>query len=53
MSHDLTRLSQITGIIRLSSEDQRRFVDLLLSPSPPSPALFRAQAAHKQLFGAK
>ena len=30
-------------LIRLSAEDQRRFVDLLLNPPEPSPALRRAQ----------
>ncbi|MGZ4955184.1 MAG: type II toxin-antitoxin system TacA family antitoxin [Methylobacter sp.] len=38
------------GIIRISSEDQRRFVDLLLNPSPPPPALVRAKEAHEQLI---
>jgi uncharacterized protein (DUF1778 family) len=47
------RTIEETGIIRLSSEDQRRFVDILLNPPPPSPALVRAQKAHKQLFGSK
>lgn len=37
-------------IIRLSAEDQRRFVELLLNPSPPAPAMERAREAHKQLF---
>lgn len=39
------------GIIRLSADDQRRFVDLLLNPPPPSPALLRAKEAHGELFG--
>lgn len=38
-------------IIRLSAEDQRRFVDLLLNPPPPAPALERAKKAHAELFG--
>lgn len=38
-------------IIRLSAEDQRRFVDLLLNPPPPAPALVRAKEAHAALFG--
>jgi uncharacterized protein (DUF1778 family) len=37
-------------IIRLSAEDQERFVDLLLNPPPPSPALKRARAAHSRLI---
>lgn len=37
-------------IIRLSAEDQRRFVELLLNPPPPAPAMERAREAHKQLF---
>ena len=38
-------------IIRLSVEDQGRFVDLLLNPPPPAPALVRAKEAHAALFG--
>ena len=38
-------------IIRLSAEDQRRFVELLLNPPPPAPALERAKEAHATLFG--
>jgi uncharacterized protein (DUF1778 family) len=37
-------------LIRLSIEDQERFVDLLLNPPPPSPALERAQKAHSRLI---
>jgi len=37
--------------IRLSVEDQRRFVDLLLDPPEPSEALLRAKEAHEQLIG--
>lgn len=39
------------GIIRLSAEDQVRFVELLLNPSPAAPALLRAKDAHEKLFG--
>ena len=39
------------GVIRLSAEDQVRFVDLLLNPHPPAPALVRAKNAHEQMFG--
>jgi uncharacterized protein (DUF1778 family) len=38
-----------THLIRLSVEDQRRFVDLLLNPPPLSRALERAHDAHKRL----
>lgn len=38
-------------LIRLSIEDQRRFVDLLLDPPAPAPALERAKDAHARLFG--
>ena len=37
-------------IIRLSLEDQRRFVDLLLNPPAPSPALMKAKEAHDRLI---
>ena len=40
---------QEARLIRLSIEDQRRFVDLLLNPSPQSPALERARKAHTRL----
>jgi uncharacterized protein (DUF1778 family) len=44
------RTIEETGIIRISAEDQRLFVDLLLNPSPPPPALVRAKEAHDQLI---
>ena len=37
-------------LIRLSIEDQQRFVDLLLDPPAPAPALERAKSAHARLF---
>ena len=37
-------------VIRLSVEDQRRFVDLLLNPQPLPPALKRAKKAHARLI---
>jgi uncharacterized protein (DUF1778 family) len=37
-------------LIRLSIEDQQRFVDLLLDPPPMSPALERAKKAHSRLI---
>ena len=43
------RAIEDTHIIRLSLEDQRRFVDLLLNPPPLTPAMQRARDAHKRL----
>ena len=37
-------------LIRLSVEDQRRFVEGLLNPPGPSPALLRARKAHARLI---
>lgn len=37
-------------LIRLSMEDRRRFVDCLLNPPEPSPALLRAKEAHARLI---
>ena len=37
-------------IIHLSVEDQQRFVELLLNPSVPAPALKRARKAHAGLI---
>jgi uncharacterized protein (DUF1778 family) len=39
-----------THLIRLSIEDQRRFVELLLDPPAPAPALERAKRAHARLI---
>jgi len=39
-----------THNIRLSMEDQRRFVELLLNPPKLSPAMKRAKAAHARLI---
>ena len=36
--------------IRLSIDEQRRFVDLLLNPAPLSPAVKRARKAHSRLI---
>lgn len=38
-------------ILRLSVEDQRAFMDMLLDPPPPSPALRRAKEHHERLIG--
>jgi uncharacterized protein (DUF1778 family) len=45
------RALEETSTIRLSVEDQRRFVEMLLSPPEPTPALERARAAHEVLIG--
>lgn len=37
-------------IIRLSVEDQRRFVDMLFAPPTPADALKRAKRAHDELI---
>lgn len=44
------RTIEETHLIRLSVEDQQRFVDLLLNPPPLSPALARARDAHAELI---
>ena len=44
------RTIEDTHIIRLSAEDQRRFVDHLLNPPEPTPALKRAKQAHEALI---
>ncbi len=37
-------------VLRLSVEDQRRFIELLLNPPPLAPALERAREAHARLI---
>ena len=44
------RTIEETHLIRLSADDQRRFVDLLLNPPEPAPALERAKKAHARLI---
>lgn len=44
------RTIEETHLIRLSIEEQRRFVDLLLDPPAPAPALERAKRAHARLI---
>lgn len=44
------RTIEETHLIRLSTEEQSRFVDLLLNPPEPSPALTRAKEAHAELI---
>ena len=41
------------NIIRLSVEDQIRFVELLLNPPPPSSAILKAFERNRELFGAE
>jgi len=40
-----------TDILRLSAEDQRRFAEALINPPPLAPAMKRAIAHHRRLFG--
>lgn len=42
-----------TNLIRLSAEDQIRFVELLLNPPQPSPAILKALERNHELFGAE
>ena len=44
------RTIEDASVIRLSLEDQRRFVDLLINPPEPSPAMQRAAKAHAELI---
>jgi uncharacterized protein (DUF1778 family) len=44
------RTIQETHLIRLSMEDQQRFVELLLDPPAANPALERAKEAHARLI---
>lgn len=44
------RTIEESSVIRLSVEDQRRFVDLLLNESEPAAALTRAKRAHDDLI---
>lgn len=37
--------------LRLSAADQTRFVESLLAPAPPTPAMARALAHHRRLIG--
>lgn len=47
---DAQQTIEDTQIIRLSVDDQRRFVDLLLNPPALTPAMKRALKAHKRLI---
>jgi uncharacterized protein (DUF1778 family) len=44
------RTIEETHLIRLAVEDQCRFVELLLDPPAPAPALERAKRAHARLI---
>ena len=44
------RTIEETSLIRLSAEDQRRFVELLLNPPELAPAMNRAMKAHAELI---
>jgi uncharacterized protein (DUF1778 family) len=44
-----SRAIEEAQIIRLSVEDQRSFVDAILSPPEPAPALRRAFQRHREL----
>ena len=44
------RTIEDTQIIRLSVEDQRAFVEAILNPPEPTPALRRAFRAHRELI---
>jgi len=44
------RTIEDSQVIRLSVEDQARFVDMLLNPPQPNDALKRAKAAHSDLI---
>lgn len=44
------RTIEEASLLRLSLEDQRRFVDFLLNPPEPTPALRRAAQAHADLI---
>ncbi len=45
------RAIEETHTLRLTAEDQRAFVDLLLQPPEPNAALQRAKAHHERLIG--
>lgn len=44
------RTIEDNSVIRLSAEDQRLFVDMLLQPSEPNAALRRAASSHDELI---
>jgi len=51
MSQPLNRSARIEArVIRLTVEEQRRFVEVLLDPPAVTPALKRAKRAHARLI---
>ncbi len=44
------RTIEESSMVRLSLEDQKRFVELLINPPEPNPALQRAALAHADLI---
>ena len=44
------RMTDQTQLIRLTAEEQRRFVELLLDPPAPAPSVERAKQAHGLLI---
>ncbi len=38
------------NVVRLSADDQQRFVESLLNPSEPAPAMKRAREHHRRLI---
>jgi uncharacterized protein (DUF1778 family) len=49
-SETARRTIEETHLIRLSIEDQQRFVELLVNPPPVPPALRRAAKTHSRLI---
>ena len=45
-----TRTIEQTQLIRLTADEQRRFIDLLLDAPAPAPAMERARQAHASLI---
>ena len=43
------RIIEETQVIRLSMDDQRTFIDAILSPPAPNDAMRRAARAHRDL----
>lgn len=49
-AQEMARTIEDAQIIRLSADDQQRFVELLLNPPALAPALRRAKKAHARLI---
>ena len=53
-AHDAARRTiEETELIKLSREDQQKLAQALIDPPPPTPALRRAFARHRKLFGGR